>query len=142
MTVRRALRRFWLLTTATVFVIALISSDKAWGQAAWTAVLRGDVTDPQQAAVPGAAVTITNDATAIPQKTTTDAMGRYIFTALQPGTYTLRVEARGFETLTRSGVTLRVGQQTDLPLTLAVGAVSTVVSVAGTAPLLVLSCVS
>ena len=41
-------------------------------------------------------------------------MGRYIFNALKPGTYTGAVEKSSFRTLVRSNISLRVGQQTDL----------------------------
>jgi hypothetical protein len=98
--------------------------------------LRGTITDATRATVPRATVTITNTATNISDKTTSDDQGRYIFNNLQPASYTLRVEAAGFRSAVRSGIVLRVGQQSDLDIELAVGDVATAVEVSASAPLL------
>ncbi len=101
-----------------------------------TALLRGTVTDSTGAVIPNVTVTMTNVATGVSEKRTTDSGGRYLFTDLKPATYRATVEAAGFKTLVRENIVLRVGQQTDLDLPLEVGEISQKVEVTGEAPLL------
>src|SRR6185436_18975141 len=58
------------------------------------------------------------------------------FIALLPGSYTLTVAKTGFTTLRRGGVTLRVGDQVALDLTMSVGAITESIDVTASAPLL------
>jgi hypothetical protein len=120
---------------ASLFAILGLCS-AAFAQATFTAQLRGVIQDPSQAAVPGATITITDDATTVSDRSTSDAAGRYIFNGLRPASYTLKVEAVGFKTLVGENIVLRVGQQADLDLTLAIGSVAATVEVKGTPPLL------
>lgn len=132
-----SLSTFWhRRVSAPLLLLILWSCPAVFGQATFTAQLRGEVRDPTGAIVPGAKVTITNDATQVADTQSTGAAGRYIFTSLRPATYTVTVQASGFKTLLRGNVELRVAQQTDLDLTLEVGDLSTKVQVEGTAPLL------
>jgi len=124
-------------TIGILLVGACLSVPNAEAQATFSgAVLRGEIRDPTLAPVPGARVTITNIATQVSDRTTTDAAGRYTFNTLQPATYTLRVEAAGFRAMTQRGVVLRVGQQSDLDFTLQLGSVETTIEVKAAAPLL------
>ncbi len=59
--------------------------------------MNGTVTDSSGAVVPGATVTVTNDATGVVTKTATTTAGTYSVTDLIPGTYTVRVEVTGFQ---------------------------------------------
>ena len=56
-----------------------------------TASLSGTVTDPQGKVIPGATITITNNATGASRNSRTGDEGTYIFTQAPPGTYKLRV---------------------------------------------------
>ena len=58
--------------------------------------IEGKVTDPKGAAIPGAAVTITNQVTKQDFTTVTDGQGKYKFEGLPAGTYTVRVAVKGF----------------------------------------------
>ena len=100
------------------------------------AQLRGVVLDASGAAIPGAAVTVSNTGTSISQSTIADGRGRYTFNALQPASYSLTVAAKGFATLKRTRIDLRVGQELDLDLKLDVGAQSDTIVVTTDAPLL------
>src|SRR5262245_63935269 len=61
------------------------------------AVIRGVVRDANQAVVPGANVTITNDRTGVSQNTQSNAEGIYYFGAVPIGPYTLVAEVTGFK---------------------------------------------
>jgi len=121
-----------VLALSAVFNVASM----ARAQGIDTALLRGMVTDPTGAAVPGAIVTMTNVATGVSDKRPSDESGRYLFADLKPAAYTAKVEAAGFKTLIRDNVVLRVGQETDLDLKLEVGEISQRVEVTAEAPLL------
>jgi hypothetical protein len=108
----------------------------SYGQATFTAQVRGTVQDATGAMVPGASVTITADATQVTETVKTDQQGRYLFPSLQPTSYTIKVEAQGFKTAIRPGVVLRVSQQVDVDFALTVGEISSSVEISATAPLL------
>jgi protocatechuate 3,4-dioxygenase beta subunit len=79
----------------TTSICALIVSYLALiAQAQTSASLRGTVTDPSSALVPGALVQLRGPGPE--QRATSDDKGQYSFAALQPGKYTVRVIAKGF----------------------------------------------
>ena len=57
--------------------------------------LRGQVTDPSSASIPGAVVTLQGTGK-VQFRQTTDVSGIYNFKSVPPGTYTLKVQRRGF----------------------------------------------
>jgi hypothetical protein len=67
----------------------------------------GTVTDPSGAAVVAADVTLIQPATGVQRKAQTQANGGFAFNAVDPGTYTLTVEAKGFKRMERTSVSLR-----------------------------------
>src|SRR5215467_14730727 len=74
--------------------ILLLLLPAAWAQSSLsTGSIQGTVTDPHDAVVPGANVTITNKATGQSIKATTSGSGTFSSGALQPATYEVRVEA-------------------------------------------------
>ena len=79
------------------FLIAWTIPAACLAQATFKAQLRGTVQDASKAAVPRATVTLTNEATQVSEKTTTDEQGRYSFNNVQPAEYTVKVEAAGFK---------------------------------------------
>ncbi|MBA3357250.1 MAG: TonB-dependent receptor [Pyrinomonadaceae bacterium] len=99
-----------------------------------TAELRGQVTDLNGGLVPGATVTLTDVDKGTSRTATTDATGQYVFLAVPPSDYELKVEAAtaNFGTST-THVTLNVGQQSNLPVQLmAAGVAASIDVVAGT----------
>src|SRR5258706_284354 len=53
-----------------------------------------------------------------PQTAVTDASGSFRFANLSPGSYSVKAELAGFGTATRAGLTVRVGQNADITMTL------------------------
>ena len=96
-------------------------------QTAVSDALTGTVLDPRGAALPGANLTLKNEATGTTLKLTSDAQGRYAFTSIAAGKYTLQIDSPGFTPMRRS---VQVdGQSTDVPVTLALANVSSSVTV-------------
>ncbi len=93
------------------------------------ATITGRVVDQSDAAVPGAAIAVTNAETGIRTAVVTNAEGYYSIPLLPPGQYTIVVELSGFKTQTRSGVTLDVQQTARFDFTLELGALSEAVEV-------------
>lgn len=77
-----------------VATILLAVSLPAWSQAALTASLRGIVTDPSGAAIPGGVVQLRGPG--FEKRVRTDDTGRYSFPALKAGKYQVRITAKGF----------------------------------------------
>jgi hypothetical protein len=98
------------------------------------ATISGTVVDSSGAKMPGADITVTNVGTGIVTTTSTKGEGVFTVPNLQPGNYEISVSAKGFSTLVRKGITLNVGQELVLNLTLQVGSVSEQVTVTAEAP--------
>ena len=101
-----------------------------------TSSITGTVTDPSGAAVPGAAVTATNEGTGVTNRQTTTQAGVYSFAALPAGTYTIAVELAGFKTAMRSKVVLEVNSPANVDIALEVGQTTETVQVQATAEML------
>jgi hypothetical protein len=86
--------------------------------------IRGTVTDPNNAVIPAASLSLTNKETSEERTSVANAAGEYTISSLPPGSYTLKVTAGGFETLSRDFV-LNVNQEIRVDATLLVGGVST-----------------
>jgi hypothetical protein len=125
-----------LLSAACWLVGMLFLVPVAFGQASYTSQVRGIVTDQTGAVVQGAQVTITNDGTAISTTTHTDDRGLYTFTGLRPASYTMKVEAQGFQSAERKQIVLQVSQQTTIDFSLKPpGVLATIEVTAATPPL-------
>ena len=108
----------------------------AHGQSTYTAQLTGVVTDASGGVVPGAKVTLTDQATSVSQSYATDGRGVYVFTGIRPATYDIRVEAPNLGARERKGLVLAVSQQATLDFTLTPTTVTESVTVTGQTPLL------
>jgi hypothetical protein len=71
-----------------------------------TAPLTGIVSDATGGVLPGAGVIVKNNATGAEFQAVTDANGRFIVPALNPGIYTVRISLKGFKTLVLPDVQL------------------------------------
>src|SRR5262249_13535808 len=81
-------------------------------------------TDSAGALVPGVTVTVTNEGTNVTRQAMTNSAGTYSFPSLLPGTYRLRAEKSGFQSVMRSGIQLQVQQVARLDFRMEVGQVT------------------
>src|SRR5487761_77732 len=103
------------------------------------ATLSGSVTDASGAVIPRAKVSIKNVATGVVRSAAADQAGFYSAPNLLPGTYDITASAPGFNTEVQTGITLTVGSQQVLNMTLQVGKVSQTIQVSSQAPAVQLS---
>jgi len=89
----------------------------------------GNVSDPSQGAVAGAAATISNKATGYTVESKTDERGAYDFLNVPPGTYDIKIVAAGFASFEAAGITVAPNNITRVDATLKVGNVSEVITV-------------
>ena len=112
-----------------VVVVALFAVSAAAQTS--TSRITGRVLDAKQASIPGASVTITNEATKVSQTQTTTEAGVYAFEALPVGDYTVTVEQPGFKKFLQTGNHLEVNNPLTVDVVLEIGQVSEVVTVQG-----------
>ena len=98
------------------------------------ASISGTVSDASGSKMAGVNIVITNVGTGIATTTSTKAEGTFGVPNLQPGNYEVSASAKGFSTLLRKGITLTVGQELILNLSLQVGGVNEQVTVTAEAP--------
>lgn len=116
------------LCCACVLVI-LLGAVGASAQIAGTGNIQGTVTDSSGAVLPGATVTVTNEATQVKVTTKTSSAGVYLFPGLHIGTYDLAATGRGFKTYVQKGIVLEVGSSIAVNPSLAIGATTQEVEV-------------
>ena len=126
--------KFFRLFLATLLVFALSALVSA--QSTTTGAIGITVTDPKGAVVPGAAVTARNVETGKEQTATTDGEGRARVTNLDPGTYTVTVNASGFGTYTQEKVVVEVGVVNSIDVPLSLGTQTANVEVTTDAPVI------
>ncbi len=115
-------------------VVCLALAGGAAGQT-FQGSLRGTVRDPQ-GVVPGATVTVVNEATNVSRETVTNEVGAYAFPALAPGTYTIRVSMVGYKTVERKGIIIETQRLFTLDVQLELGAIQESITVTGETPLI------
>jgi hypothetical protein len=86
--------------------------------------ISGRITDPQDAVLPGATVTLKSIASNVENTSVTNGEGNYSFPLLQPGIYSVTVAAQGFSNQTREGIELRVADKLTLDLQMQVASVA------------------
>lgn len=117
----------WILPLIGVALL-LLSAPLTHAQT--TAQLTGTVQDSSGAVIPGADVTLTDEATGTLRVIQTNRQGLYAFPALVPGAYTVKVKARSFQPKEITGITLHAGDVRTVPaITLTVGATDATITV-------------
>ena len=98
--------------------------------------ITGTVTDASGAVISGANVTVTDVERGVSRTLTTDSAGQYSATSLTPGSYSVRAEFTGFQTLNRTGISVGVGQAVRVDLAMQPGAQTQTVTVTEAVPLI------
>ena len=120
-----------ILSAAIFFSQALIGTAQVT-----TGTILGTARDESGAVLPNASIVAKNVGTGIARTVATGAGGEYRITQLPPGSYEVQAQLEGFQTEVRTGITMTVGREAVLDMTLRVGAVSERVSVTAEAPLI------
>jgi len=131
-----AFRLIFLGLAVLPVLIHILCPLKAFAQGETTSAIVGQVSDASGAAVPGATVTTRNSETGLQRIAATDDSGRFNFTQLKPGAYTVRVEAQGFDPQQNDAVTAGLGQKQTVDFILKVAQARESIEVSGEAVIL------
>jgi hypothetical protein len=131
-------KSIWVAAKKTAYVVAtaiavLLVCVPALPQAS-QGTIQGGVFDQTGGAIAGATVTVIDVARGVTRALTTDDAGQYVANSLTPGTYTVRAEAKGFQTVEHSGVLVEVGQNIRVDLVVQPGEQTQTVTVTGEVP--------
>ena len=117
----------WIISL-TAFVALFLLVSPTYAQT--TAQLTGTVADASGAVIPGANVSLTDQATGTTRNVQTNRAGLFAFPALTPGVYQVKATAKGFQSRVVTGIVLHAGDEGTVPtMTLAVGAQDTTVTI-------------
>ena len=136
MTTQERLRSAVGFKTCLFFITLLLSlfcSIYSQAQVAG-ATLSGSVTDPSGASIPNATVSIKNIGTGEVREVSSNGDGFYSAPNLLPGDYEVTTSSKGFSKAEQKGITLNVGAQQTLNITLKPGAVTETVEVMSAPP--------
>ena len=84
------------------------------GAQSLTGQLSGTVVDTSDAVLPGVTVTLINELSGDQRTTVSNDSGNFVFAAVQAGTYTVKAELSGFQTIETKGIVLRLGENRNL----------------------------
>ncbi len=122
------------LAVTRSLLLTVLASLAAWAQSDITgATLNGTVLDPSGSPIPSAKVTVTNTATGVVRNATTTEAGLYAV-RVPAGSYDIVIEAQGFKTAKKQGVTLNIGAVSTFDLKMEIGQTQESVSVTDEIP--------
>jgi hypothetical protein len=116
--------------------LAFFLPEATFSQGETTSAIVGQVSDASGAAVPNAAVTITNKENGQKRSVRTDESGRFSFPQLKPGPYSVNVEAEGFAPQQNDAVTSALGQKQTVDFRLKIARSNQTMEVSSEAPVL------
>ena len=132
-TLRGAWRKNAVQLLGGIFAVLLLCLP-AFSQGSFGRIL-GTVTDQSGGVVAGATVTVVDTERGINRTLTTDDVGAYNAPNLTPGNYMVRVEAKGFKRIERQGITIEVGREVRVDLTVQPGDQNQTLTVTESVPL-------
>ncbi|HEY7617684.1 MAG TPA: carboxypeptidase regulatory-like domain-containing protein, partial [Terriglobales bacterium] len=121
-------------TRCLVALLWLVSCTFAVAQSTGGRIL-GRVADPSGAVVAGVNISLTNEATGVSRTGKSNADGDYVFVEVQPGSYALSFEQKGFKTKVQRNVKVDVNQVVTLNTSMQIGETRETIEVTSEAPL-------
>jgi Carboxypeptidase regulatory-like domain len=121
------------LRTAVVLSLGLLFGATLAAQST-NSHLTGTVRDAQGGVLPGVTVTATAPSLIGTQVAVSETNGSYLFPSLPSGTYTLKFELQGFQTLTRANIVLALGQTLTVDAQMQVASLKENVTVTAASP--------
>src|SRR5436190_1558714 len=131
-----SIRRPSSLPLVIILVALLTTPPAALAQIRIAGAIAGTVTDSSDAVVPGAAVQMVDELTAIGKDIVTNDSGGFVFPDLSFGSYRVTVTLQGFHAAVYEHVKVESSRTTDLRIKLQVGALDEKVQVQGVSPVL------
>jgi len=121
--------RLLLVLSAFLVCFVLFAASASFAQIV-TGSISGTVSDPSGALIPGAAVTLTHEATGMKRNSITDGAGNFTIGGLDAGAYTLTVTGSGFKKYEKRDIMLATGERLPVgTIRLEVGAITETISV-------------
>ncbi len=116
-------------SAAALLLVLILLASTSFAQQL-TGTLSATVTDAAGAVVPNAKVTMRNETSGDVRTTVSNGSGYFTVTAVQPGTYSVTIEAPGFKTWSQHGIVFAQGDSRTLPsVKLEIGQVSETVEI-------------
>jgi len=126
----------FLLLSVVFTAILICLTIPASAQLAGKGSIKGTITDPSGAVIPGASVTVTSTTRGISTTTKSTSSGDYIVSPLDADTYTIAVSAAGFQTVHQENIHVNALEIANVNVSLTVGAESQTVTVSSAPPAL------
>jgi outer membrane receptor protein involved in Fe transport len=126
----------WVFALLLLLVV-VAATPRAAAQSTTDGAIGGTVTDQSEAVIPSAHVTVHNLGTGSVSTGKTDGNGRYLIAHLQPGVYSVEIEAPDFGAFKATSVTVEVGRTTVVDARLVVKATTETVVATAEAPVVV-----
>jgi Carboxypeptidase regulatory-like domain len=118
-----------IMGAAALLLVLILLASTTFAQQL-TGTLSATVSDSAGAVVPNAKVTMKNDASGDVRTTVSNGSGYFSITAVQPGSYSVSIEAPGFKSWTQNGITFSQGDSRTLPnIKLEIGKVTETVEI-------------
>lgn len=124
-----------LVLAAAAAALLMVSIPGSLFAQQFTGGLRGAVRDAN-GVIPGVTVTLTNEGTAISREAVTNEQGQYNFSAVTPGTYSVKAGLQGFKTYENKGIRIGTQMFITLDILLEVGPIEESITVTGQSPLI------
>lgn len=119
----------YLRRLLTCLLLVVLATGAALAQTT-SGSIAGNIADPTQAAIADATLTLTDEAKGVTLTAVSDKDGRFVFPQVQPGTYKMVIEAKGFKRMERTGIVLVANDKLTLgDLALEVGATNETVTI-------------
>ncbi len=126
-------RTFRISRVMLIALVAVCVAQPVFAQGAGASI-QGTVRDEQGGVMPGCTVTLRNQDTGLTRTAVTQSDGRYLFSALPLGRYSVKSELPGFTTMNVTDLILTIGLELRHDFTMPISALQESVTVSGQAP--------